>query len=289
MKRISREVTPISVEDFFLLQNHYHAQFDYTIHFHPEYEINLVFSTFGKRFIGNFVENFENIDIALIGSNVLHAWTSESNHNNARVITIQFSRDFLGRQFLKYNEMKRIRHLLDDSRQGVVFTGKSLITLKNSIIALAKTKEFDKVISFLLLLDQMTRSEYKIVHAAPVSKSEPFVHHNSRILAACDYIKRNYYKKICINDLAELMSMTPSAFSHFFKKRTYKSFTEYLIDIRISHACQMLLETDLSVAYIAEKNGFSNLSNFNKLFKTKKKTTPNEFRKVYYKRQIGDI
>jgi AraC-like DNA-binding protein len=289
MKKISREVTPISLEEFYLIQNHYHAQFDYPIHFHPEYEINLVFATSGKRFIGSYVEEFKNIDIALIGSNVLHAWTSESDHNNARVVTLQFSKDFLGRQVLERKEMEAIRNLLEDSKHGVVFTGRSLISLKKHIIELTKAKGFGRVINFLLLLDEMSNIQYRVVNSSPSLQTETFIHKNSRILDACDFIKRNYQKKVSIKEVADMMNMTPSAFSHFFKKKTYRSFTDYIIDIRVSHACQMLQETDLSIAQISENTGFYNVSNFNKLFRLRKKTTPKEFRKICQERQIRNM
>jgi AraC-like DNA-binding protein len=289
MKQVSREMTPIGFNELYLLQNHYHAQFDYPIHFHPEYEINLVFSTSGKRFIGNSIEKYKNIDIALIGSNVMHAWTGESQQKNARVITLQFPRDFLGNKLIESSEMGSIRNLLDDSKHGVVFSGMSLLSLKKSIIRLTKTKGFNRIVDFLLLLDEMSKSKYRVVDNDPAFTTEKIVHRDIRILEICDYLKNNYQKKIRINGIADKMNMTASAFSHYFKKHTYRSFTDYLIDIRISRACQMLQGTDLSIAQVSERAGFNNISNFNKLFKIRKKTTPKEFRKVCSERQIKNL
>jgi AraC-like DNA-binding protein len=280
MKRVEREITPINRAQFYLLQNHYNALFDYPIHYHPEYEINLVFNTYGKRIIGDTVELFKGTDLALVGSNTLHAWTSASTDNTARVITIQFARDFLDKRTLEYDVLQPIKKLLDDSQFGVVFKGKDLTVLKHKILQLSKTSGFNSFLDFLSLLYDMACSSYDLLLTSPVIKNPDEMQSHSRILEACDFIKKNYKKKICIDDVANLIHMSPSAFSHFFKKRTYRSFTDYLIDIRLSNACKLLLETDLSIAQISESNGFNNVSNFNKLFKMKKNMTPKDFRKI---------
>ena len=280
MKRIEREITPINRAQCYLLQNHYNALFDYPIHYHPEYEINLVFNTSGKRIIGDSVETFKGTDLVLVGSNTLHAWTSTSTDNNARVVTIQFARDFLDRRTLEYDVMHPIKKLLDDSQFGVVFRGKELAVLKRKILLLTKSAGFSGFLDFLSLLYDMACSSYELLLSSPVMSNPDEVQNHSRILEACDFIKKNYKKKISIEDVADLIHMSPSAFSHFFKKRTYRSFTDYLIDMRISNACKLLLETDLSIACISEANGFNNVSNFNKLFKMRKNMTPKDFRKI---------
>jgi len=280
MKHIEREITPISSFEFYLLQNHYHALFDYPIHYHPEYEINLVFDTFGQRIIGDSAMPYKDIDLVLVGSNTLHAWTSESKDNNARVITIQFSRDFLDRKLLEYEVIQPIKSLLEDSKYGVVFEGKQLLMLKRKILGLSKSRGFKGFLEFFSLLHEMAISPHKFLLSSPLLSTPGEVHNHSRILEACNYIQKNFKKKISIEDVANQINMSSSSFSHFFKKRTYRSFTDYLIDMRISNACKLLLETDLSIMQISEDNGFNNVSNFNKLFKIRKGMTPKEFRKI---------
>jgi AraC-like DNA-binding protein len=280
MKRIEREITPIISSEFFLLQNHYNALFDYPIHYHPEYEINLVFNTFGQRIIGDSVKLYKETDLVLVGSNTLHAWTSESLDNNARVITIQFARDFLEKRTLEYDVMQPIKKLLENSQYGIVYDGEHSNILKEKILNLTKTCGFDGFLNFLSLLYDMANSPYEFLLSSPVINNPDEVHNQSRILQACDFIQKNYKKKISIVEVADIINMSPSAFSHFFKKRTYRSFTDYLIDMRIGNACKLLLQTDLSIAQISDINGFNNASNFNKLFKMRKTMTPKEFRKL---------
>ena len=72
--------------------------------------------------------------------------------------------------------------------------------------------------------------------------------------------------------------MTPSGFSRFFRKTTGKTFVEYLGELRVSHACNLLVDTDLSILQIALRSGFNNLSNFNRRFLKLKGVTPREYR-----------
>ena len=289
MKYVRREITPISNQDFYVLQNHFNAQFDYPLHYHPEFEINLVFNTSGKRLIGDAIENYGDTDLVLVGSNTLHAWTNDNSTSDARVITIQFATDFLNKQTLTRNVMQPIKTLLEKSHQGVLFTGNNLKLLKERILELAELNGFQGVLGFLSLLDEMANSSYQLILPIAPSLKSIDQSNNSRILEACYYIQNNYRKKIIINDVAQLVNMSPSTFSHFFKKRTYRSFTDYLIDLRISNACRLLIETDMSIANISEEIGFNNLSNFNKVFKKRKQKTPKEYRKIRLEVQMQVI
>ena len=64
-----------------------------------------------------------------------------------------------------------------------------------------------------------------------------------------------------------------------YKTCTNKSFKQFIIDIRVAEACKLLMKTQYTVHQICFKCGFHNLSNFNRLFKKYKGSTPNEFRK----------
>jgi AraC-like DNA-binding protein len=82
--------------------------------------------------------------------------------------------------------------------------------------------------------------------------------------------------------------MSESAFSHFFQKYAFRSFTQFLVDLRIGHACKLLLDTDDTVAQISAKSGFNNLANFNRLFKKYRSCTPLEYRKRYLEKTAFD-
>ena len=91
----------------------------------------------------------------------------------------------------------------------------------------------------------------------------------------------NFQKNITLKDLSKLVSMTEVSFSRFIKKRTGNTFVDTINEIRIGHASRMLIEDADAVAEIAVNCGFNNISNFNRVFKSKKHCTPKEFRENF--------
>ena len=96
----------------------------------------------------------------------------------------------------------------------------------------------------------------------------------------------NYRNEIRLQDLADIASMTPTAFSRFFKLRTNKSISEYIIDVRLGHAARLLADSTMAVVEICYRCGFNNISNFNRIFRKRKGCTPTEFRDNYHKKHI---
>ena len=82
MKDIQKEITPISSDDLFIVLNHPNAKFDYPVHYHSDYEINLVMNTYGERIVGDSVEKFDSLDLVMTGPNLPHAWKGEIVEGN---------------------------------------------------------------------------------------------------------------------------------------------------------------------------------------------------------------
>jgi AraC-like DNA-binding protein/quercetin dioxygenase-like cupin family protein len=275
-QRIIREITPLSDDEFFIVLNHLNAKFDFPVHYHPEYEMNLVLHSKGKRIIGDSIEEYQHPDLVLIGPNTPHAWTGKEE--NVQVLTIQFQTDFLSEKAFSRKLVMPIREMLDRSRMGVLFSAETTESIQKRLLKLTETRQFDSFLEFLSILydlaisrDQRTLSSLAYVGQFDTSKSR-------RIKLVNQYLYEHLEEPIQINDVARLVSMTPSAFSHFFKKRTQRSFTDYLADLRIGNAARLLIETEKNIAEICFESGFNNISNFNRTFKSKKGCTPGEFR-----------
>ncbi len=276
MKRIVREVTSLADEDFFIVLNHFNAKFDFPIHYHPEYELNLVLDTEGKRIIGDSIKEYKAQDLVLIGSNTPHAWTGEDG--KAHVITIQFHTNFLSEKSLTRNIMAPIKEMLDRSKLGITFSPDVTASMIERIERLTTSRGFDSLLEFLSILYDLSisRNQSTLSSASYIGSIAPFK--SKRIDDINTYLYDNISRNIKIGEVAELVNMSPSAFSHFFKKRTQRSFSDYLSDLRIGHAAKMLIETDNNISEICFDCGFNNLSNFNRTFKSQKGCTPREFR-----------
>lgn len=277
MKRIVREITPINEGDVFVVLNHLNAKFDFPIHYHPEYEINLVLNSQGKRIIGDSIKPFSTPDMALIGPNTPHAWTGHESED-VQVITIQFQEDFLSEQTLSRNMLQPINDMLKRSRMGIHFSKEATLNMVPRIQQLTQERGFDSLLDFLSILYDLSISRNQTALSSPSYVDLYDTSKSKRISIVNDYLCKNLHNPIKIEEVASLVNMSPSAFSHFFKKRTQRTFSNYLSDLRVGNAAKLLIETDKNISEICYDSGFNNLSNFNRVFKGQKGCTPKEFR-----------
>jgi len=116
-------------------------------------------------------------------------------------------------------------------------------------------------------------------YLSSIGYSSDFKGYNLGRLTKClSYLLEHFDEKIELDKMADIANMTPNSFCRYFKKRTEKTFSEFLIYLRISKACRLLMESDKTVIEIAFEVGFSSLSNFNDHFKKIKKVNPRTFR-----------
>lgn len=278
MKEIQKEIIPIGKEDLFIVLDHPNADFDYAIHYHDEYEINLVMGTSGKRFVGDSIESFYDIDLAMIGPRLPHAWrgdTIEGNH----VITIQFSDSLLTMPIMERRLFSQIRGLLIEAQKGLSFSKSATQKLKEKILNITRMQGFQTVLEFFSLLNDLAIADrYVLVSNRYDTRDTVMTTKSRRIAKVCEYMEQHYSDDISLSDVAALTDMSPSAFSHFFKSKTNTRFIDYLNELRIAKACNLLTQSSQTISEICYGCGFNNMSNFLRLFKKKKGQTPTEYR-----------
>jgi transcriptional regulator GlxA family with amidase domain len=96
-----------------------------------------------------------------------------------------------------------------------------------------------------------------------------------------EYVFQNIQEGVKLNDAAGLVCMEPSSFCRYFKKKTNKTFMNYVKRVRIGIAAKLLAETDKQITQICYECGYNNLANFNHYFKLIMKKTPSEYRKSF--------
>lgn len=101
------------------------------------------------------------------------------------------------------------------------------------------------------------------------------------VLAAKQYINENYAKGLTLELIGQEVGLNPSYFSNIFKKETGNSFVDYLTDIRIQNAKNLLTETDLEIIEVSERTGFNDLKYFNRCFRKITGMTPAAYRKLF--------
>lgn len=96
---------------------------------------------------------------------------------------------------------------------------------------------------------------------------------------AIEYMEANYMLPLSLDTLASLVNVSKYHFSREFRKYTGASPNDYLLNLRMKHACILLVNTDLPIEQIAREVGIHNMSNFITLFKKRVRMTPSAIRK----------
>jgi AraC-like DNA-binding protein len=279
-----REITPLTQSDCFTLFSRMKSQFDFPLHYHEEFELNLIQNAKNaKRVIGDHIEDIDEMELVLVGSNLQHAWfTHNCKSKEIREITVQFHKDLFDDKLLRRNQLSFIRTMLEKSLRGILFSKETTQLLAPRIIELNQKQGFDSVLELMSILHDLSISRnMRILSDASFNNTEQYTYNSRRIEKTLEYMNHNFDKPITLNEVARLANMSDAAFSRFFKQRTGNTFIDSLTEIRLGHASRMLIDTTQSVAEIAYHCGFNNISNFNRIFKKKKSCTPKDFRESF--------
>ncbi|WP_028298509.1 AraC family transcriptional regulator [Olivibacter sitiensis] len=283
-ERILREVTPLTDSDCFTLFWRVKSRFDFPLHYHDEYELNLILDAKGsKRIVGDHVARIDDVELVLVGSNLYHGWFNDVGENKEITeVTIQFHRDLFHKDFISKNQLSFIRNMFEKAQQGLLFSRETALTLKDRLLGLKDKVGFDSVLELMAILHQLSLSN----NARTLSSVGFADHHeqsNSRRIAKVfEYMNLHYSKPITLLEMAACANMHEASFSRFVKKCTGKTFIDSLNEIRLGHATRLLIDTNQTIAEIAYGCGFNNISNFNRIFKRKKNCTPKEFRENFF-------
>lgn len=294
MERIFHEITPLAKEDSIYIVERVQEEFTFPIHVHDVFELNYLEGAQGaQRIVGDSIESVDKYELVLIANPQLaHAWkTAECTNRNIQETTIQFAPDLFPDTILNKNQFHSIRKLLEDARCGVAFDISVILRLSPLIKSLATQNNsaghniFAVPTLYTLIYQLSLDNNYQVLSSSSHTFQESVVSSN-RIQKIDNYIRKNYTKRITVEDMANMINISPAAFSRFFKAHTGSTFVDYIADIRIGLVTRLLAESSKSVSEICYDCGFNNISNFNRIFKAKKGCSPKEFREIYKKNRI---
>lgn len=289
MNEVISEITRLTDKDCYHLVERHKKQHTYPLHRHGEMELNFVENCSGnRRIIGDSIEVIDCYDLVLMGGGLEHTWEQyECQSNDIREVTIHFSRDLFSDAFLSKTHLKPLADLISKADVGVAFGMKAIMHNYDRLNELVNMEPgFYSVMKFIELMYELSlTSDYRLLSTSAFAHTT-MTTDSRRVQKVKDYIDSNFKDDIRLQELADLANMTPTAFSRFFKLRTGKSISEYIIDVRLGHAARMLADSTMAVVEICYRCGFNNISNFNRIFKRKKGLTPTEFRENYHKKHI---
>lgn len=290
MKYILKEITPLGKNDLFIANYWPDNQMDFPLHFHEDYELCLTLNVRGKRILGNLVEDFTEKDLVITTPNVLHCYKRDDAFLNVRceVVVIQFPKELPSWGIFDTDQLRNIRNLLCQPAPGLKFSEETAEAVRERLLRLPRTEGFEAVQLFFGILHELACADRTQVELIGVQSSDSTLPHSRRINKIVQFVEKNYHHKISLEDVGELVGMSASSVSRFFKQRTRHNFWDYLNGFRIDRAAQMMIETEHTISEISYACGFNNISNFNRVFRKRIGTTPSDYRNKFKESIIPD-
>lgn len=257
---------------------------------HPEVEIHLVRHASGVALIGDHIGAFEPGHLAMVGGGLPHDWVTPTQGGEVirgRDIVVQFLPDRIHRAAAVLPEMAGIERLLAAAARGLAFHGETRRRGAELMEAMGGAEGLDRLALFLRLLATLADGDEH--HTLSSESFAPSTDHRSldSSAAAFAFIVDNFRRDIRLGDLAEHLGMSEWACSRFFKKNSGNSFTDYVAQLRVGHACKLLSETDMPVTDICYEIGYGNVSNFNRVFRLQRGLTPSSYRRLARNRRLS--
>jgi len=280
---------PVGIESSFSVRHDVQQCFPTIWHLHPELELHFVIKGEGVRFIGDNISNFSAGEIILLGQNLPHTWRCKeeyfqnNSHLQVEAIVLQFLPTCLGKDFLNLPEAYLIPKLLEKAKRGMIMTGRAKERLRELMYAAVDATNLDRIIHLLSIIKILAETkEYNYIatsHAFYKSNETE----NIRLNNVCAYTLANYKKNITLEEISAISNLSVTSFCRYFKLMTNKTYNDFLVEIRISHACRFLIEDRLPTDVICFQCGFNNISNFYRHFKKITSLTPLEYKRKYLK------
>lgn len=258
-------------------------------HYHPEVELIHIRKGAGTQFIGDNIKRFNEGDVVLVGSYLPHYWRyddmyfKEDTEVHADADVIHFLENFWGDGFLNLPESKPIKVLLEKAKRGIHITGETAKNVAALITKMMNAEGIHRIVALIELLSAIAASDELVFLSSIGFRHDLNDVENERINAIYEYSLANFRKKIQLKEIADVARISENSFCRYFKSRTRKTYSQFLIEIRVGDACKLLIEDRLSIKQICFECGFNNLVGFHKYFKLITGKSPLSYQREYNK------
>lgn len=254
-------------------------------HFHEEYELIYFMKGQGMRIVGDHISNFKKGELVLVGQWLPHLW--RNNEVNSEVVStdfivIKFTRIFGDVDLFMIPELLKIKMLLKVADQGILFSKDTRKLVHDDMLKLSSAVASEKLILLLTILNTLVKNDNYQTLSGPNFSIPKQIAGENRLQKVINHISINFAQNISLEEISRLAVMTPPSFCRFFKKRTNKTFSLFINEVRISKASQLLINGEQSVNQICYDVGFSSLTNFNRNFRNFKGVSPSNYRNRYH-------
>ena len=242
-------------------------------HYHPEVELIHFKKGSGTQFIGDSIRRFKAGDVVLVGAHLPHYWRfddayfEEDGKQRADVRVAHFCENFWGNAFLDLPENVTIKSILEKARRGLQINGKSKLLVSELLEKLLESDGPSRIVYLIEALETIGNCKHVETLSSLGFKHECSDSESERINSIYEYSLKNFKRKIQLEEIAAVANISPNSFCRFFKSRTRKTYSQFLIEIRVGHACKLLIENNYSIKQLCYESGFNNFTSFHKYFK----------------------
>ena len=251
------------------------------LHQHKEIQISYIVEGEGTLIVGNSITTFCTGDVFVIGSYVPHVFKSTKEYLPSVVMkSIFFTSSSFGIDFFNTVALEELTPLFEKIPRGIRLKS-SRTEIAHLFEAFKNASKLNQVVIFLTLLSEISTAKFDCLSSF-ISEKKYSANEGERMRKVLEYTMKNYSDRITLKDVSDVAVMTKNAFCKYFKKRTNKTYFEFLKTIRIEHACALLREKkEMSISEIARRTGYNNISNFNRQFRAVINISPQKFRTLY--------
>ncbi|KPC50510.1 helix-turn-helix domain-containing protein [Amantichitinum ursilacus] len=250
-------------------------------HYHPEFELTLTRRARGMRYVGGDVAPFGELDLMLVGPNQAHTWQAPRRVDGAlhQVEVIFFTREWIEELAAgALPEMTGLAQWLRGAQNGVEFSLPCAERMTALFDRLKNARGLTKLGCLLEILDGLPRD-----HGARflAGARNPDVL-DQRIELALAWLHQHYREPVTLADLAAVARTSEATLKRLLREQLRDNMSGLLGQLRIGHACNLLITTQLQVQLVGEQSGFPSPSHFYKQFAAAKGLSPGDFRRRYH-------
>lgn len=252
-------------------------------HYHPEFELTLTLNAQGQRHVGDSLEDFASGDLVLTGPNQPHTWAATERLDASQpmlAVVMWFSADWLQRAVAGWPELGPLQALSVQAGRGLAFSAAARAQVQSLILGLRgkdPALRLPALLHILALLAQDAAARPLATHAY-IPAGDKVGERMGKILHR---LHAQAADTVSATALADEVAMSVGAFHRFFKRHTGMTVLDYVAQLRIGKACQLLINTALPINVIASDVGYGTLAHFNRQFLQRKRVTPRAFRASY--------
>lgn len=289
MKKILNEQLDITPSNPLRIRYYDYKNYTFPWHYHCQYELIYVEEGEGYCVVGDNILNYTHESLFLFGPNLPHWMQNNEEYYQedcplrVKGVNVQFEKDLMQYSFSNYLQFSSLRELLSLSSRGIHFDLRKHPQVSALMKKIPGSKGVDQFVLLLQVFSELSKIKEMVIGASPNYEETLGNFKVGKLDKIIAYLSRYYTREITLEEISSFAAMNPSSFCRFFKGNTGKTFKEYIVEMRVGYACNLLAVSQLSISQICYQSGFDSVSHFNRCFRKMKGCSPSEYKDMIFK------